>query len=443
MAGGVWASERARAAARRARGPVENGRGGPDHPGLVPGSLLRPRDEGPWLDPWRRVHRNARDWFVDVAAVLLSALAGFVFFVGDPARSDGTTAWVDVSLGVVCVCAIWLRRRFPFEVAIATALAGTVSTTSGGATIVAMFTVAVHRRAAFAIGIGALNCVSAAVFFAWRPQSAFGEPTDPTPFWVSVAFICAINTVAVVWGMLVRSRRQLLVSLRERAERAEGEQRLLAEQARAAERARIAREMHDVVAHRVSLVALHAGALSMRPDLPPDEIARTAELIRTTARDALEELRGVVGVLRGPDSEPAPQAPQPTLADIPRLVEDSRKAGVRVDLTVDVPRAADAPGPLGRDAYRIVQETLTNVHKHARGAATVVSVTGGPGEGLRVVVRNRLPAAAGRSTFPGSPLPGAGAGLLGLTERVDLSGGTLRHGRTSDGDFEVAADLRW
>jgi signal transduction histidine kinase len=423
------------------RGPADPGRGGPDHPGLVPGVLRRPREEGPRLDPWRRVHRSGRDWVVDVLAVVLAALAGLVFVAGDPARSDSSTAWVDVSLGVVCVAAVWLRRRFPLEVALLSGLAGAVSTSAGGAAMVGMFTVALHRRAALAIAIGIVNCVSAAVFFAWRPQTIFGSEPEPTPFWVALGFICAINAVVVVWGMLVRSRRQLVLSLRERAERAEGEQRLRSDQARAAERARIAREMHDVVAHRVSLVALHAGALELRPDLPPEEIARTAALIRTTARTALEELRSVVGVLRGPGedgAEAAPQTPQPTLDDITRLVEESRRAGVRVDLTLDVREAETAPGPLGRDAYRIVQEALTNVHKHARGAATVVSVTGGPSEGLVVAVRNRLPAASARSL-----LPGAGAGLLGLTERVDLSGGTLRHGRTTDGDFEVVAELRW
>jgi signal transduction histidine kinase len=409
---------------------------------LVPGELLYPRETGAWSDPWRHVHRTVRDWVVDVLAVLLAGLAGLVFVSGDPARSDGSTLAVDLSLGVVSVAAIGLRRRFPLEVGVLTALAGTVSTSAGGAAFVGLFTVAVHRRAAFAYAVTVLNCGAAAVFLAWRPQTIFGTPPHTTPYWVSLAFVSSINAAVLGWGMVVRSRRQLVLSLRDRAERAEGEQRLRADQARASERARIAREMHDVVAHRVTLVALHAGALELRPDLPPEEIARTAELIRTTARAALEELRSVVGVLRNPgdSEEAAPQTPQPRLGDIARLVEESRRAGVRVELALDVPDSGpeEVPGPLGRDAYRIVQEALTNVAKHATGAVTTVSVTGGPGDGLRILISNKLPAAAVRSA-----LPGAGAGLLGLAERVELAGGELRHGRTADGDFEVAASLPW
>jgi signal transduction histidine kinase len=409
---------------------------------LVPGELLYPRETGAWSDPWRHVHRTARDWVIDVLAVLLAALLGLTFFASDPGVSDGPTAWVDASIGLASLAAVWLRRRFPLEVGILTGLAGAVSTSSGGAAVVGLFTVAVHRRAVLSVAVALLNCASAAVFFAWRPQGVFDSDTQRTPFWVAFGFVCAINAGMLAWGMVVRSRRQLVLSLRERIERAEGEQRLREDQARAAERARIAREMHDVVAHRVTLVALHAGALELRPDLPPEEIARTAELIRTTARAALEELRSVVGVLRSPgdSDEAAPQTPQPRLGDIARLVEESRRAGVRVELTLDVPDSESdtVPGPLGRDAYRIVQEALTNVAKHATGAVTSVSVAGGPGDGLRIVIRNRLPAAAVRSR-----LPGAGAGLLGLAERVELAGGELRHGRTADGDFEVAASLPW
>ncbi|MGH8918880.1 MAG: sensor histidine kinase, partial [Actinomycetes bacterium] len=140
-----------------------------------------------------------------------------------------------------------------------------------------------------------------------------------------------ILTAAVAWGMFVRARRQLLFTLRERALRAEADQLLHADSARMAERSRIAREMHDVLAHRISLVALHAGALEVRPDLPPAQVRETAALLRSTARQALEELRDVIGVLRDEPGQEAPTAPQPTLADIPRLVDETRRAGVKID----------------------------------------------------------------------------------------------------------------
>ena len=208
-----------------------------------------------------------------------------------------------------------------------------------------------------------------------------------------------------------------------------------------AERTRIAREMHDVLAHRISLLALHAGGLEVRPDLPPEKVRETAELMRVTARQALEELRGVIGVLReeaGHDPPP-PAAPQPTLTDIRRLVEETRLAGARIDLEMHVDHADDVPSALGRDAYRIVQEALTNIGKHASGSTAWVQVTGGPEDGLHVRVRNRKPLRA--ATGPG--LPGSGAGLLGLQERVTLAGGTLVHGPDGSGDFVVDAELLW
>ena len=207
-----------------------------------------------------------------------------------------------------------------------------------------------------------------------------------------------------------------------------------------AERTRIAREMHDVLAHRISLLALHAGGLEVRPDLPPAKVRETAELLRSTARQALEELRGVIGVLREePGQEPAPPPPQPTLSDIRRLVEERRQVGATIDFEMQVEHADAVPSALGRDAYRIVQEAITNVGKHANGAAARVRVTGAPGDGLHVSVRNRQPVHA----HAGPALPGSGAGLLGLQERVALAGGTLVHGPDGSGDFVVDAELKW
>jgi signal transduction histidine kinase len=240
--------------------------------------------------------------------------------------------------------------------------------------------------------------------------------------------------------MFIRARRQLLLTLRERALRAEADQRLHADRIRMAERTRIAREMHDVLAHRISLVALHAGALEVRPDLPPEKVRETAELLRSTACQALEELSAVIGVLREePGQEPTPAAPQPTLTDIPRLVEETRRAGAKIDFEMRVEHPDAAPSALGRDAYRIVQEALTNIGKHARGTAGRVRVTGAADSGLHVNVRNRLSVQASAA----AALPGSGAGLLGLQERVTLAGGVLVHGPDGSGDFVVDAELPW
>ena len=244
--------------------------------------------------------------------------------------------------------------------------------------------------------------------------------------------------IVVVSGLFARAQRDLVVSLHERAARLQAERRLHEEAARAAERRRIAREMHDVLAHRISLLSLHAGALEFRPDAPPEEIAAAAGVVRGAAHAALQELRDVIGMLREDDLPEAVEPPQPTLCDVPALVEESRAAGARVDLAIDVPDAEALPSTVGRTAYRIVQEGLTNARKHAPGAAVGVRVARG-GEGLEVRVASRPPVAVGAAAAP--PPPGAGTGLIGLGERVALAGGALTHGRDGAGDFVLRAIL--
>ncbi len=180
--------------------------------------------------------------------------------------------------------------------------------------------------------------------------------------------------VAIGWGLFVRARRELVRSLRELADRA-------GDEARAAERRRIAREMHDVLAHRLSLLSVHAGALEFRPDAPAEEVAEAAGVIRENARAALDELRGVIGVLREDGGESLTEPPQPTLADLAALVEESRAAGMRVTASIELGDAAP-PAAVGRTAYRIVQEGLTNARKHAPGAAVTLTVDA-PDRGLR------------------------------------------------------------
>jgi signal transduction histidine kinase len=379
--------------------------------------------------------RTGRDLAVDAAVCLAGVVLG-ALFLGPTLRDSlhplsAGQVYLDVACGASACLSLWWRRRWPLGVALLCVLLGTVSISATAPGLLALFSLAVYRPARPALLVTALWVPSALLFAVYSPT------TDPLSV---VAVVTPLALAATAWGMFVRARRQLLLSLRERALRAEADQRLHEDRARMAERARIAREMHDVLAHRISLLALHAGGLEVRPDLPPAKVRETAELLRSTARQALEELRSVIGVLREePGQEPVPAAPQPTLADVRRLVEETRRAGAKIDFEMDVDDAYDVPGALGRDAYRIVQEALTNIGKHATGTDSSVHVTGAPGAGLHVVVRNRQPIHAAR----GPALPGSGAGLLGLQERVTLAGGTLVHGPDGSGDFVVDAELQW
>jgi signal transduction histidine kinase len=238
--------------------------------------------------------------------------------------------------------------------------------------------------------------------------------------------------------------------------RAEAEQSLRDYRARQAERTRIAREMHDVLAHRLSLLSVHAGALEFRPDAPPDDIARAAGVVRAGARQALQDLREVIGVLRDtddgsriPPADPAgvepesPQPPQPTLAQLPELLEESRAAGTPVELDPGSTLRADAPAQVGRNVYRVVQEGLTNARKHAPNCPVLVLVRMNATDGVVVELRNPLRNhAQGRG--PGMPLPGAGTGLVGIAERVALAGGRMEHGPVGDGqEFRLHVWLPW
>jgi signal transduction histidine kinase len=235
-------------------------------------------------------------------------------------------------------------------------------------------------------------------------------------------------------GALGRTRAALVAALTERAERAESEQETLAREAVLRERARIAREMHDVVGHRVSLMVLQAGAIEMAAT-DTERVAQMAAHVQAAGRQALDELRQMVGVLRGGDvDDAAPLGPQPTLEDLHRLVAQAREAGLEVTLSEPPEGAPPVPPGVGRAAFRIVQEGLTNAGKHAPGAAVRVAVERAPDQ-LVVRVVNGPP------SVPAAGHAGGGFGLVGLGERVRTLGGRLLAEPRVDGGFVVEAVL--
>jgi signal transduction histidine kinase len=337
----------------------------------------------------------------------------------------------DVLLGALSCLAVWLRRRRPVGLAVALLAVGLVSSTSGWAFLAAVFTVAVHRPFRYVAWIAGTNLALAPLYYWLRPDKGL-------PYPASLVFALLLTVCVVGWGMFVRSKRLLMLSLRDRAHRAETEARLRAEQAQRLAREDIAREMHDVLAHRLTLLSVHAGALEFRPDAPRQEVVRAAGVIRESAHEALQDLREIIGVLRtgGPD-DAAGGRPQPTLAALEPLVAECREAGMKITLDHRVADPAAVPGSVGRTVYRIAQEALTNARKHAPGAEVTLRLAGTRGDGLTVTVTNPPPQA------DAPPVPGSGQGLIGLTERATLAGGRLEHGATADGGFEIRAWLPW
>jgi signal transduction histidine kinase len=320
------------------------------------------------------------------------------------------------------VLLLTLRRRAPFWPFLLSALLSLVSPAINGALTPLAYSVGRYD------GRWPRRIVSAAsgVLVVARPWDG-GPAGEQFSRWLGGAVLVLLPGAV---GIYVRTRAQLLGALRERAERAEAEQELLARDAVLTERTRIAREMHDAVGHRVSLMVLQAGAIEMAAG-DRQRVEQLAGQMQSAGRQALDELRQMVGVLRTGEAEDAPLAPQPGLDALTRLVEESRQAGMVVELT-GPPGGAEVDPAVSRAAYRIVQEALTNAAKHAPGAEVCVTVEQRMGELVVRVVNG----AGGRSVAVSG-----GHGLVGLGERVRTLGGRLTAGPRLDGGFEVEAVL--
>jgi signal transduction histidine kinase len=338
-------------------------------------------------------------------------------------RGPVSMAVFSVLTAVVFVLTLTLRRRAPFVPFLLSALLSLVSPAINGALTVLGYAVGRYDGRWPA----RIAAASTGVLVVARPWDG-GPAGEQVSRWLGGAVLVLLPGAV---GIYVRTRAQLLAALRERAERAEAEQELLARDAVLTERTRIAREMHDAVGHRVSLMVLQAGAIEMAAK-DPERVEQLAGQVQTAGRQALDELRQMVGVLRAGETEDAPLVPQPGIDALPRLVDESRQAGMAVQLTSPSDGAHLDPA-VSRAAYRIVQEALTNAGKHAPGAAVGVAVERPAGQ---LVVR----VISGPGHAPG-PTPGGGYGLVGLAERVRTLGGRLTAEPRLDGGFLVEAVL--
>ena len=360
-----------------------------------------------------------------VLEVALAALSTVAISAGAATGDRGpvSVAVFSVLTAVTFVLLLTLRRRAPFWPFLLSALVSVLSPAINGAL----------TPLAYAVGRydgrwpARITAAAAGMLVVARPWDG-GPAGDQFSRWLGGAVLVLLPGAV---GSYVRTRAQLLAALRERADRAEAEQELLARDAVLTERTRIAREMHDAVGHRVSLMVLQAGAIEMAA-ADPDRVGQLAGQVQDAGRQALDELRQMVGVLRAGEDDGAPLAPQPELDALPRLVEESRAAGLTVDLG-ELPGGPVDPA-VGRAAYRIVQEALTNAGKHAPGAQVGVTVDRRPDQ-LVVRIVNGPPQNAATDAL------GGGFGLVGLGERVRTLGGRLTAEPRLDGGFLVEAVL--
>ena len=335
------------------------------------------------------------------------------------------------------------RPRTAAGVVLAVSVAMLVSTTAAPGLLVAehgVSPIAVPRATPIVIIVAVLRedrryALAVTAAFALLASRLWSPSWDITPFGL-------LSTAGPALGALYfDARRQLMRSLRDRAERAEREQLLLADKARYEERRRIAAEMHDVVSHRLSLIVLQAGALRLTST--DDAVKDTADEIRTSGTRAMAELRDVVGVLRGGSASlsagpAAASSAGPTVADLRTLVEESASVGIRTSLDIEGEGEGERLTPvIARTAYRVVQEALTNVRKHAPGSEATVTLRYRPQDVTVQVVNSRS---------SGDPDPalrgsGSGAGLTGLRHRVEVIGGSLESGPTDAGGFRLSAIL--
>ncbi|MET3984107.1 histidine kinase [Streptomyces sp. PvR034] len=401
--------------------------------------------DGPWW--WERRREAALDVGLGVVSAVECGFEGVPF-----AREAGVPAVLGVLLGVFVGGALVARRRWPVAVVVL-GIAITPAAMGFLLGVVGLYTLAASEAPRRVTGVlGSMSLVGTFVVTYVRTRGDV-EGEGFLVVVLSVFMAVALTVPPVLFGLYLGARRRLMESLQERADSLERELSLLADRAeeraewaRTEERTRIAREMHDVVAHRVSLMVVHAAALEAVAVKDPAKAVRNAALVGDMGRQALTELREMLGVLRASSPAPAPVPALaavvedgPSLGELEALVGQSRAAGMVVAFEVHGEPAGAASGyaaEVEQTAYRVVQEALTNCHKHAPGARVVVRLAHRDGE-VAMQVENG-PCGTG-ATEPG--LPSGGNGLVGMRERVSGLGGVFVSGPTEAGGFRVSAVL--
>jgi signal transduction histidine kinase len=380
---------------------------------------------------WFKAHPTVADGLLAVGLttfVLIQAATADLVDQGVEFRRPGPFG---VLLIVTSILPIAWRRKAPLPVFLVVAgptilyeSLGFVGVTGPWGVLIALYTVAAHcdrRRSYLAAAISAVGVAVVFTFARWAVDVA------------AVVSNAVVFVTAWVLGDNLQTRRAFVRSLQDRAERAERTRALEAERAVAEERTRIARELHDVVAHSMSVMVVQAGAARRILDRDPARATGALEAIEATGREAMDEMRRLLGVLRD-DGAAGSLAPQPSLHQLDELADHFRRAGLPVAVEVrGQPR--DLPPGLDLTAYRIVQEALTNALKHAGPASATVTVGYGDDE-LAVEVRDD-----GRGAATPAPVQGAGQGLIGMRERVEVFDGELRAGPAVGGGYQVRARL--
>ncbi|MCZ4607652.1 sensor histidine kinase [Streptomyces chartreusis] len=427
-----------------------------------------PPGAGLWW--WDRMRSAVLDVSLAVVSALECGVEGVRF-----ARDAGIPEAAGVVFGVLAGAVLVLRRRWPIAVVLVSiaVLPAQMGFLLG---IVGLYTLAASElpRRIIASLAGMSFVGTLIVTFVWvrqgvaRGELTFGDWVVP---FASVTTALGVTAPPLLLGLYVGARRRLMESLRERADSLERELQLLAERAeeraewaRGEERTRIAREMHDVVAHRVSLMVVHAAALQAVARKDPEKAVKNAALVGDMGRQALTELREMLGVLRsgaatadrargavvplaavGAAAAAAADreltggdegtAEGPCLSELEELIGQSAAAGMVVELSVEGETRGYAP-KIEQTAYRVVQEALTNVHKHAAGAKTQVRLAHRMSEIAMQVENGPPPEPASASS---ARLPSGGNGLVGMKERVVALGGVFVSGPTDAGGFRVSA----